>query len=145
MAVNAVPYLTFNGTARQAMEFYHSIFGGEMNTATFGEFEAVPAGDPAFDWVMHTAITGGKVTLAASDYDPRLVPGNEPYVVGNHLSISLWGDDLEEGRGYFEALGQGGTVVMPFEPQMWGDTYGQLIDQFGIEWSINISDSPQPA
>lgn len=145
MTVSAVPYFTFNGNARQAMEFYHSIFGGDMRAVTFGEFQAVPAGDPAYEWVMHTAITGGVITLAASDYDPRLVPGNEPYVVGNHLSISLWGDDLEEGRGYFEKLSEGATVVMPFESQMWGDTYGQLIDRFGIEWSVNVGRNPAPA
>lgn len=145
MAIKAVSYLTFSGDAREAMEFYHSIFGGDLSAHTFGEFHAVPEGDPAHDWIMHNAITGGAIDLAASDYDPRLSPDNAPYVIGNHLSISLWGDDLEEGRRYFDSLSEGGTVTMPFEPQVWGDTYGQLKDRFGIEWSVNVGTGTQPA
>ncbi|MDJ1371324.1 VOC family protein [Gulosibacter molinativorax] len=144
MTVNAVPYLTFDGKAREAMEFYHGIFGGELNVATYGEF-GTPEDDPAHGWVMHAAITGGAITLAASDYDPRMTEDNAAYVVGNHLSISLWGDDIDEGTTYFNALSEGGTVGMPFETQIWGDTYGQLTDKFNIEWSVNVGAAAQPA
>ena len=44
-------------------------------------------------------------------------------------------------RGYWDALGEGGQVVMPLERQMWGDVYGLLIDKFGIAWHVNIATS----
>ncbi len=84
MTVKAVPYFSFPGTAREAMEFYHSIFGGELSAGTFGESGAVPEGDPAYDLMMHTSITGGALDLGASDHDDRFCNG-ESYSVGNHL------------------------------------------------------------
>ena len=50
--------------------------------------------------------------------------------------ISLSGDDESELRGYWDKLAEGGTVVVPLEPQMWGDTFGQLVDRFGVSWMI---------
>ena len=138
MSIRTVPYFSFPGTARQAMEFYHSIFGGELTAHTFGEFGAVVDDDPARDGIMHTAITGGLIDLAASDYDERFCDGN-PLVNGNHVQISLWGDDHDEGRRLFERLAEGGAVEMPFEPQVWGDTYGGCIDRYGQSWSVNVA------
>lgn len=142
MSIRAVPYFAFDGTAREAMEFYHSIFGGELTAHTYGEFQMVGADDPAFFSIMHTAITGGVVDLAASDYDERF--GGEPLNVGNHLQVSLWGDDIEEGRRYFEALADGGKVTMPYELQPWGDNYGELVDRFGRTWSIDTNAGGDP-
>ena len=96
---------------------------------------AIAAGDVDFGI---TAITGGLIDLAASDYDERFRDGN-PLVNGNHLQISLWGDDHDEGRRLFERLAEGGAVEMPFEPQVWGDTYGGCIDRYGQSWSVNVA------
>ncbi|RRJ86792.1 VOC family protein [Gulosibacter macacae] len=138
MTIQAVPYFSLPGTAREAMEFYHSIFGGELTAHTFGEFHAVEEGDPATDYIMHTSIVGGVVTLGASDYDPRF-GGGKPHEFGNALSVSLWGNDVDEGRRYFEALAEGGTIATAFEPQVWGASYGELTDKFGVTWSVNVA------
>jgi PhnB protein len=125
------PYLSFNGNAREAMEFYHSVFGGELTVNTFGEF-GTP--DPGIaDKVMHAMLaTDAGYTIMASD----LAPGME-FHPGNTITVSLSGDDSAL-RGYFEKLAEGGTITMPLEKQMWGDEFGQVTDRFGVPWMVNI-------
>ena len=62
--------------------------------------------------------------------------------VGSNVSVSLSGDDVDELRGYFTKLSDGGSVTMPLEKQMWGDEFGMCTDPYGIAWMVNIS---QPA
>jgi PhnB protein len=130
------PYISFSGTARQAMEFYRGVFGGELTLSTYGESGM---GDgPAGDKIMHAQLeTPAGYTLMASDTPPGM-----DTTVGTNISVSLSGDDVDELRGYFEKLSDGGTVTMPLEKQMWGDEFGMCTDQFGVAWMANIS---QPA
>ena len=53
--------------------------------------------------------------------------------------MSLSGDNEEELRGYYDRLSAGGTVTMPLNKAIWGDTFGMLIDKFGVSWLVNIS------
>jgi len=127
------PYLNFDGTTRAAMEFYHSVFGGELAISTFGEFGAPEGVDP--DGTMHAMLqTPAGFTLMASDGPP-----GQPVTSGSNFSISLSGDDEAELRGYWDQLAEGGQVVMPLERQMWGDTFGMCVDKFGMPWMINIA------
>ena len=131
------PYISFNGDARQAMEFYGDVFGGTAAMSTFGEFGAP---DPAAaDLIMHAMLeTPGGFALMASDTPPGM-----DYDPGTNVSISLSGDDAGELRGYWEKLSDGGTVSVPLEKQMWGDEFGACRDRFGISWMVNIG-SAQP-
>jgi PhnB protein len=132
MASRLNPYLTFNGNARDAMEFYRSVFGGDLNVSTFGEFGQ--ADSPGADKVMHAQLESPKgFTLMASD----TAPGME-YSPGNTITVSLSGDDGDELRGYWEKLSAGGNVAMPLEKQMWGDEFGMCIDRYGTPWMVNI-------
>lgn len=140
MTLQAVPYFAFPGTAREAMEFYHSIFGGELRMITFGDFNVVPADDPAHGYVMHAALVTPQLTLAASDFDERFTESS--YSVGSNLSVSLWGDDVDEGRRVFEQLAHEGEVEMEFGPQDWGANYGSCVDRFGQSWSVNVETAP---
>jgi PhnB protein len=127
------PYLHFNGDARQAMEFYKTVFGGELTVSTFGENGM--ADSPDADKVMHAQLeTGAGYTLMGSD-----APSHMEYKPLNGVSISLSGDDGDILRGYWEKLSGAGTVTMPLEKQMWGDEFGMCTDQFGIDWMVNIS------
>ncbi len=134
MASRLNPYLMFNGNAREAMEAYQRIFGGELTVSTFGEYE-VP--DPAFaDKIMHAQLeTDAGYTLMASDPPPGadFTPG------GSTITISLSGDNGADLHQYWDALSEGGTVTVPLEKQMWGDEFGQCVDRFGIGWLVNIS------
>ena len=126
------PYVTFDGNARDAMEFYRDVFGGELTLNTFGEFGSE---DPAIaDKTMHAQLeTERGFTLMASD----TAPGME-HRPGTNISISLSGEDADELRGYWEKLSGGGTVTMPLLKQLRVDEFGMCEDRFGIAWMVNI-------
>ena len=126
------PYINFNGDARAAMEFYRSVFGGELTVSTFGEFGNP---DPAVaDRIMHGQLeTPAGYTLMGSDVMPDM-----PFNPGTTMTVSLSGDD-QALREYWAKLSDGATVTVPLEKQMWGDEFGQLTDRFGVGWLVNIS------
>jgi len=126
------PYLTFDGDARQALEFYQGIFGGELAVNTFAEM-GMPEG-PDADKIMHGMIESGSLTLMAADNPP----GND-YRRGNDLAVSLSGEDGDTLRGWWGQLSDGGNVMVPMEKQMWGDEFGMCEDRFGVTWMVNIT------
>ena len=133
MASKLNPYLNFDGNAREAMEFYQSVLGGELLVHTFGE--SMPdAGDLA-DQVMHASlITEAGYTIFASDPPPGM-----PVTSGTNITVSISGDDTEQLRSYWAGLTAGAEITMPLEMQMWGDEYGAFTDRYGIPWMVNIS------
>jgi PhnB protein len=133
MASRLNPYISFDGDARQAMEFYKGVFGGNMTLNTFGEYGAPDS--PDANKVMHSQLEADNgFTLMGSD-----TPAGMQHNPGDNISISLSGDDADELRGYWAKLSEGGTVTMPLEKQMWGDEFGMCTDQFGVPWLVNIS------
>lgn len=122
-------YISFNGNARQAMEFYKSIFGGELTISTFAD-QHVPNA-PA-DGVMHAqlAVDGKPILMGSDGMDQAALSG---------FSLSLSGSNAEELRGYFEKLSEGGKVTKPLEKESWGDEFGMLQDKFGLSWMVNIA------
>ncbi|MGG5170822.1 VOC family protein [Pseudarthrobacter sp. J1738] len=134
MAVILNPYLSFKNNAREAITFYHSVFGGELTVNTFADFGASQGPEDA-DLVMHAMLkTPNGLTLMASD-----TPAYMEYNEGNNISISLSGDDEETLRGYYNSLVAGGQTVEPLTQAPWGDTFGMLVDAFGINWLFNIA------
>lgn len=128
------PYLSFRDTARDAMEFYRSVFGGELTVSTFGDYHASP--DPAEqEKVMHSMLTSdsGLVLMGAD------TPNSMDYTQGDSVSVSLSGDDDAELRGYWEKLIDGATVQQPLEKAPWGDSFGMCTDRFGVHWLVNIT------
>ncbi|WP_422771568.1 VOC family protein [Plantactinospora sp. WMMC1484] len=129
------PYLNFDGNAREAMEFYQRVFGGQLAMNTFGEFGT--EGEQA-DKIMHAQLeTDNGFTLMGSDVPPEM-----EYTRGTTMTVSLSGDDADELHGYWTELSDGGIVSVPLERQMWGDEFGACVDRFGTPWMVNIS---QPA
>lgn len=128
------PYLSFKDNAREAMTFYKAVFGGKLTMSTFKEFHA--SQDPGEDeLIMHSTLEADNgITFMASD-----TPGHMEYKVGANCSMSLSGDNEAELKGYFEKLSAGGTVTMPLEKAMWGDTFGMCTDKFGVPWLVNIA------
>jgi len=132
MTTRLNPYLGFGDNARQAIEFYRSVFGGELTISTFGESGLGDAAEA--DKVMHSQLeTPSGFTLMASD-----TPAGMPSQGGNG-SISLSGDDDAELRGYWEKLSDSGTVIEPLAVAPWGDAFGMLTDKFGVRWLVNIA------
>ncbi|MBI9114433.1 VOC family protein [Sanguibacter suaedae] len=134
MSTQLAPHLSFEDTARQAMEHYQRVFGGELAVGTYAEGH--PGHDPRdADKVMHAMLTttSGFVLMAA-DTPARMPRTERPWV-----QLALSGDDEPELRGYWDGLGDGGTVTAPLEPSPWGDIFGMVTDRFGVEWMVNIS------
>ncbi|HEY7582106.1 MAG TPA: VOC family protein [Acidimicrobiia bacterium] len=132
MATRLNPYISFTDNARQAMEFYQSVFGGKLTLNTFGEYGA-PDGPDANN-IMHGQLdTESGLTLMAAD-----TPPGQEHQAGNNFAVSLSGEDASELRGYWRKLSTGGQVSVPLEKQMWGDEFGMCVDQFGIPWMVNI-------
>jgi len=126
------PYISFDGNARQALEYYQSVFGGNLTISTFGEFGMQDT--PDADKVMHGMLeTDRGFTLMAAD-----TPQGQEYRPGTNIAVSLSGDDDMDLRGYWDKLASGGTVTVPFEKQMWGDEFGFVIDRFGTGWMVDI-------
>lgn len=128
------PYLSFRDNARGAMEFYKTVFGGKLDISTFKEYHA--SEDPSEgDKVMHAMLEAENgVTFMAAD-----TPNAMEYKPGDNISMSLSGDNEQELRGYWDKLSVGGAVIMPLEKAPWGDTFGMCIDQFGVQWMVNIA------
>ena len=125
-------YISFTGQAREAMEFYQSVFGGELLMNTFAEFGM--DGDIA-DQIMHASLhmPSGQ-TLMGSDTPPGM-----EYSDGKRVRMIVHGEDEAQLREYWDRLVVGGSVETPLEKQMWGDIYGACTDKFGVDWMMNIA------
>ena len=127
------PYLNFNGNARQALEFYRDVFGGELTLSTFADLGAADGADA--DLIMHGQLeTTTGYTIMAADTPPGM-----EYHGMHGFGVSLSGDDGDVLRGYWEQLSSSGAVTMPLQKQVWGDEFGMCTDQFGVDWMVNIS------
>ena len=130
------PYLNFaDARAREAMEFYASVLGGDLDVMTFGDMGTE---GPMATQVMHGQIqTPSGLTLMGADAPPEMVQ----VTFGDNVSVSISGsnEEAEQLRGWFSALSDGGEVRQPLEAAPWGDEFGMFVDRFGISWMFNIA------
>lgn len=136
MSVKLNPYLNFSGNTKEVMEYYHTIFGGELKMTTFGEMGGggMPVPEDYADKIMHAALETDDLTIMASEGMP-----GKPLKTGDNISLSLSGTDDNKLKKSFSALADGGQVTMPLERQMWGDEFGMCTDKFGVQWMVNIT------
>ncbi|QKZ12702.1 VOC family protein [Spirosoma sp. KUDC1026] len=137
------PYLFFGGNCREAMEFYQRVFGGELTLSPFSESPEGAHKDPKANSeevknkIMYAKLSGD-VELLASDN-----PHNTDAKNTGQFSLSLEGADEEKLSGYFDKLSENGQVTSPLQKQFWGDTFGMVTDQYGINWMMNITAAQQ--
>lgn len=133
MASRLNPYISFKDNARQALEFYHSVFGGKLDMTTFkqGGMSTDPNEE---NLIMHGMIEAenGMAFMAADT--PKRMEFHQPA----GISISLSGSDEDELRGYFDKLAAGGSITLPLDKAPWGDTFGMLVDKFGVSWMVDV-------
>ena len=136
MTINLNPYLNFpDARAREAMEFYRSVLGGDLNVMTFGDMGTE---GPLAEQVMHGQLEApGGIVLMGADAPPEMVKVS----FGDNVSVSLSGgpEDADELRGWFAQLSEGGQVRQPLEAAPWGDEFGMFVDRFGISWLVNVA------
>ena len=134
MSTKLNPYLSFKNNAREAMQFYKSVFGGTLTISTFKEFNV--SQDPAEDHlIMHSQLDSDNgLTLMCAD-----TPSYMEYKPGTNGSISLSGENEAELTGYYQRLADGGKISQPLEKAPWGDSFAMLTDKFGVTWMVNIA------
>lgn len=134
MSTQLNPYLNFRGEAREAMTFYQSVLGGQLDVMTFASMGGMGVPESEAEQVMHSALTVSEsVNLFGSD-----VPSHMEGEFANGR-ISLSGDDADTLRGWFDGLAEGGTINVPLEKAPWGDWFGDVTDRFGVSWMVNIA------
>jgi PhnB protein len=127
------PYIHFKDNAREAMQFYYSVFGGKLTLSTFKENNM--SQDPVEgDKIMHAMLVSENgLTLMGAD-----TPSHMEYKPGASISISLSGDNADTLKDYWEKLSSEGTITVAFEKSPWGDTFGMLVDKYGVEWMVDV-------
>ncbi len=126
------PYIFFKGSCREAMEFYKSVLGGELELQTYDD---VPGDTPEgmSGKIMHASLRGGVATLLGSDTEKASDRAAK-------ISLCLGGSDEELLTKIFEGLSEGADIFQPLKKEFWGDTFGSLTDRFGVEWMVNIAE-----
>jgi PhnB protein len=131
---NLVPYLTFPGTAEEALHFYVKALGGEVvNLMRMGDMETgEPVADVDKNRVMHGIIQVCGAQIMASD-------GMSHHVVtpGNNVSLSLNFDSIDAIETAFKNMSAGSTITMPLQDTFWGARFGMITDKYGINWMFN--------
>jgi PhnB protein len=123
-----VPYLHFDGAAREALTFYRDVFGGELELHTFGEFVR---DDGPSEAIAH-GILKGPVELFGADAGKEQAP-----LALEGILFSLLGTaDSRTLEAWFAALGDGGEVTDALQERPWGAHDGQVTDRFGVRWLI---------
>jgi PhnB protein len=135
MALELEPYLHFGGNCEEALNFYKGVFGGEITS--INRFEGSPMESelpPDYkNKIMHANFKSPSLKFMGSDGMPG---GN--LEKGSRVTLSLGGNDVNEGERIFNALAAEGTVSMPYQDMFWGAKFGMLTDKYGIDWMINI-------
>jgi PhnB protein len=128
------PYFSFKDNTREAMTFYQTVFGGKLDMSTFKDYHA--SEDPSYDdRIMHAMLEAENgISFMAAD-----TPKGMENLAGKNGRMALSGDDESELKGYMEKLAVGGAVLAPLEKSPWGDSFGMVMDKYGITWMVNIA------
>ena len=127
-----IPYLTFNGNASEALEFYCKALNGEVVfKQTFGE-SPIESSESQKDKIIHATFKAGDLNFMVSDGMP-----DQPVTSGTNLSLSLNFNDLDEINKTFSSLSEGGKVTMELQDTYWGAKFGMLTDKYGFNWMFN--------
>ena len=134
MSVNVTPHLNFRGQARAALEFYQSVFGGDLAAVTYADAGAVTAAEEADQVMWGQVASDAGVRVMAYDVPSHTAwePGTIPFFV------SVRGADAEEVAGYWKKLAEGSSIAVPLAPAAWAPLYGMLTDRFGVTWVLDV-------
>ena len=130
--IRSGPYVNFQGRAREAMEFYQKVLGGDLDLRTMNEQGASKPAGPG-DRVMYGRLEADGALLIGTDGHP-----NYPPKVGDNMAIALSGTDKDRLTRIFGELAAGGTPKGPLTAQPGGSEVGWLMDRFGINWMVQI-------
>ena len=149
MSITTTTHLNFRGDARAALEFYASVFGGELTIATYGDF-GMPAEVPGAQNVVFGQVVAPE-GFRVMAYD---IPGgagglpqagasthreNGATITDQPFFVSVRGESLAEIEGYWAALSVGASIVEPLAASAWSPGFGMLTDSFGVTWILDVA------
>ena len=147
MSVTTTTHLNFRGDARAALEFYRSVFGGDLVAVTYRDAHSVQHPDEADQimWGQVTSPDGFRVMAydvpgqadPAAPSAPTTRRENGTTITSEPFFVSVRGDSVEEVGALWEGLAAGASVVEPFGPAQWAPAFGMLTDRFGVSWAVN--------
>lgn len=137
MTMMLTPYLSFNGNCEEAMEFYQSCLGGDLDLQKVGDSPAAVHMPGREHQVMHSMLKSGAIVLMASD---MVMEGEAK--PGTNMTLTLSGGSLEDIKKYFEKLSEGGKVRQPLQTTFFG-TYGDLVDKYGFAWAFQSDEKAE--
>lgn len=132
MTMHFAPSISFPGNGVEALNYYHEIFGGELEILTYGEMSGDFPFDPDPQALAHGMLTAGDLQLVGGD-----ALGEGPALTSDVYTFLLMFDTPAEAEELIAKFtGTGGEVSMPFEIAPWGDHYGQVTDRYGVRWEF---------
>lgn len=134
MTISLTPYLTMDGNAKEAIQFYEQAIGAEiLEIVTYGEMPEMPNTftDDLKNLVAHAKLQVGETELMFSD-----TPGGSPIQKGKQVTICITSNDVEKSKRIFEALRKDGQVNMPLEETSFSPAFGDVTDKFGVTFQI---------
>ena len=141
MSLTTTPHLNFRGNAREALEFYHSVFGGQLLIVTNEEAHSTErpeeAGQVKFGQV--TGPDGFQVMAYDVPVGTPFEPGEKPFFV------SVRGESAEEIAGLWAGLAAGAAVAAELAPSDFSPAYGMLTDRYGVTWVLDVAVAYDPA
>jgi PhnB protein len=149
MSLNAVTHLNFRGQAREALEFYRSVFGGQINVVTYGDF-GMPAEAPgAKNVVFGEVVAENGFRVMAYDVPgadgplPENAPAtrreNGTTVTEERFFLAVRGESVDEVTPIWSGLADGAAVIEAFGPAQWAPAFGMLTDRFGVTWIVDVA------
>ncbi len=145
MTITTATHLNLPGTARSALDFYQSAFGGQVMTTTYAQV-GMPADAPDADKVVFGQLVGADgFCLMAYDIPGRDLPfsgstrrENGATVTDQPFFVSLTGATFDEITPYWARLADGATIVEPLAESAWSPGFGMLTDRFGVTWAFTV-------
>lgn len=149
MSITTTTHLNFHGEARAALEFYRSVFRGQLTIASYGDF-GMPKGVPGAENVVFgqvEAADGFRVMaydIPGDSGESDTVKGsthreNGATFTNQPFFVSVRGENLEEIQGYWAALATGAAIVEPLAASAWSPGFGMLTDRFGVTWILDVA------
>lgn len=149
MALSAVTHLNFRGQAREALEFYRSVFGGQLHVVTYGDF-GMPADVPGAGNVVYGEVVAGNgfrvlaydvpgATEPLPQGEPTTRRENGTTITDERFFLSVGGESVEELTPVWDGLADGATVIEKFGPSQFSPGFGMLADRFGVTWIVSVA------
>lgn len=138
--MKTIVYLQFEGKADEAISFYEKALAAKVRKVRFNAFGPnpnLPLTEEEQNMIMEASIDFGGNTLMLSDVPPSMQAMTGPVINGNSILISLIDGTPDMNRSIFQALSEKGNVIMPLSTTPWSDSFGMLIDRFGVMWKFN--------